>query len=679
MEAPPVLRIVVPAKVHTHTKFVISLLSALPQIHPLTGFRPDIRFMCGKSNIDQARSMLATDFYNQCTDRDVMLFIDSDHLFSVQDIANAVKLGGDVTCGIYPNALGKPTCYMMDPEAFLTGRDNRLRYAGTGFMLIRRPILTRILELFERDDRFVARARVSGPDYNHVIPFFKQQIIPTEIGSVPDLPDYDWLGEDYSFCWFVRQCEGTIKGFFTKTLAHEVPNIRTFYPENIGATKLDPTEINRLIEQSASAHKPEQSTIEPEPSSTDTVELPLELQRLIAAKQSTLDPIYQADITDIQESDATDELDEFEQNEQDELDEFEQNEQDELELDVDLEEVSEDIVYYCGHSRVKFGPEDSQLGGSEQAVVNLARAWTKQGQSVVVYGNVNVGEYDGVRYLPAETFDFRANYKRLIFWRGFGMSRIGLFTGKTEQLIVDLHDHTSDSMFTPDIIDRVDYFMVKSKWHASFWPRLPSYKIRIVPNAIDLPLYNQVKAQNITRQPLRMCYTSCYTRGLVPLLEQTWPFIRHHLPGAKLYVCYGSDLIENRELQQRLERALKQPGVIHLGRINHDKVARLQASCSLHLYPCNMPKAETDCLSVRESAYLGCQPVVFGEGVFLERNCIQIPHKHNAPDSYRVMGAVVVKLLQDQTALDKIRAQSQNREISWDQVAQLWQTMTQTA
>jgi len=82
----PTLRICVPAKTHVNTKFCMSLMAAEKQVFEATGYTPDVKFMMGKSNIDQARSMLATDFYKECTDDDIMLFIDSDHIFSIEDI-----------------------------------------------------------------------------------------------------------------------------------------------------------------------------------------------------------------------------------------------------------------------------------------------------------------------------------------------------------------------------------------------------------------------------------------------------------------------------------------------------------------------------------------------------------------------------------------------------------------
>ena len=46
------------------------------------------------------------------------------------------------------------------------------------------------------------------------------------------------------------------------------------------------------------------------------------------------------------------------------------------------------IVYLCGKSNIPFGPDDDDLGGSEQAVVQLSKVWASKGYTVVVYGSV---------------------------------------------------------------------------------------------------------------------------------------------------------------------------------------------------------------------------------------------------------------------------------------------------
>lgn len=85
--------------------------------------------------------------------------------------------------------------------------------------------------------------------------------------------------------------------------------------------------------------------------------------------------------------------------------------------------VEEDIVWYLG-GRTGDGfiwnPHDQILGGSEQAVVELSRAWVEQGFKVAVYGPFEDQEYAGVSYFRTDRFRGDAKYNTLILWRAVG-------------------------------------------------------------------------------------------------------------------------------------------------------------------------------------------------------------------------------------------------------------------
>lgn len=625
----PILRICVPAKVHTNTKFTMSLLACVDKVKPVTGYTPDVRFLCGKSNIDQARSMMCTDFYRESKDDDLMLFIDSDHIFTVDDIKNVIALGADVGCGIYPNAIGKPTTHFMDPPAFIAGTDNRLRMAGTGFMLIRRPILTKILtEILEPEG--IPHARIGPPPYDKVIPFFKQRIIESEISP----GNRDWIGEDYTFCWCARKVGGVIRGFFTRTLGHEVPNIRVFYPE-CPATEKGPI-IRQELPLTATA------TATPTSIPTNTVSFPIsndsaeQLSRLyrnspaVASSSATVAPTAATQI-----------------------------------------EKNREIVYFCGLSRVKFGPNTTKLGGSEQAVINLTRNWAKTGKyNVSVYGNVEEGEYDGVKYIHVTKFDINKTYDTLILWRGFGLSILPVAKAKT--LLVDLHDATDPRMLPTEHLHKVAKFMVKSNWHKSNWTHIPEDKYVVQKNGVDVELYSRQDYKTLERHNDWLCYTSCYTRGLLETLRNVWPIIVSNNPSAQYHICYGDDLIQDPALKNAIRDAMKQPGIIDHGRLSAEEVAKLRHQCAMHLYLCTVPQVEIDCLSVRESLMAGCIPVTFTEGVFTERTVINVPGTHNQLQSYQMAAGAVSKIIQNNTILDNMRNLPVN-ETRWAEVAEEWE------
>ena len=146
----PLLTIATPAKTEVHTKYTLSLLSAMGSLHNY--FDVTIEILPGKSNIIHARSIMLTNWFDKADNDDLFLFIDSDHVFTADDILRVIKEPNcDVSCGIYLNAANTPNCYPIDRANF--ERDNRAYFCGTGFMLIRKPICKKIYKWIKTNDK----------------------------------------------------------------------------------------------------------------------------------------------------------------------------------------------------------------------------------------------------------------------------------------------------------------------------------------------------------------------------------------------------------------------------------------------------------------------------------------------------------------------------------------------
>ena len=69
-------------------------------------------------------------------------------------------------------------------------------------------------------------------------------------------------------------------------------------------------------------------------------------------------------------------------------------------------------------------PDQSSLGGSEQAIVELSKYWTKM-NIVAVYSNIKKEmKLDGVNYYKDINFKSSLKYNILILWRSFGADTI---------------------------------------------------------------------------------------------------------------------------------------------------------------------------------------------------------------------------------------------------------------
>jgi len=139
--------------------------------------------------------------------------------------------------------------------------------------------------------------------------------------------------------------------------------------------------------------------------------------------------------------------------------------------------------FYSNHFE-QWSPKslETGIGGSETAVIELAKRWVKMGYKVTVYGDPrqDQGEHDGVTYLPWYYFNHRDSFNIFIQWRSWYMAD----KVKSKQFYVDLHDIYSQVDITPDTTHAVDKFIVKSDYHRQLGQKLPDDKFAIIPNGI---------------------------------------------------------------------------------------------------------------------------------------------------------------------------------------------------
>ena len=157
------------------------------------GYR--VQTLRGCSQIDLARSMLATDALRDGFAE--TLWIDSDVTFTVEDVERLRAHGKPFTAGLYVKK-GNPefACKFREGTRELTfGTDGgliELEYAAMGFTHIRR-------EVYERIQSGLGLPTCSGGyDGKTIVPYFLPLLAPIPGG-------FDYLSEDYSFCYRARQ------------------------------------------------------------------------------------------------------------------------------------------------------------------------------------------------------------------------------------------------------------------------------------------------------------------------------------------------------------------------------------------------------------------------------------------------------------------------------------------
>ena len=153
----------------------------------------------------------------------MFIFIDSDQTFEVKDIEKLINLKVcDVAVGILARSNNTPTSHPVNIDNFVKGKDSRLLYGSTGFMLIRRSICSKIIPYLADEYNCNSPRFIVGEKDINIIPFFAERFVENELS--PNSTRL-WLGEDYSFSWLVRKVGGIIRGFMSDTLGHQVAQI----------------------------------------------------------------------------------------------------------------------------------------------------------------------------------------------------------------------------------------------------------------------------------------------------------------------------------------------------------------------------------------------------------------------------------------------------------------------
>jgi len=123
------------------------------------------------------------------------------------------------------------------------------------------------------------------------------------------------------------------------------------------------------------------------------------------------------------------------------------------------------------------------IGGSETAVIELARQWAKNGYKVTVYGDPreDEGEYDGVMYRPFYEINWNDTFNILILWRSPHLLDKEI---KANKIFMDLHDIASSLDWTPSRIEKVTKVFFKTNYHRDMVPKLPNEKVVVISNGI---------------------------------------------------------------------------------------------------------------------------------------------------------------------------------------------------
>lgn len=331
------------------------------------------------------------------------------------------------------------------------------------------------------------------------------------------------------------------------------------------------------------------------------------------------------------------------------------------------------IAIVCPLAPEMWGPFslDQGIGGSEEAVVRLSRAFTKRGHRVVVYGSGwsgidDVDGHSGILYAPMSDYD-RADV--LIGWRypEIFCNQVRPFDAGYK--ILWLHD-SIDRARVEQALPFIDKVWCISDYHAGLYKGLD--KVYSGRNGIDP---HEFDFSEINRNPAKLVYVSSPFRGLGALLFEYWPRIKQKVPEAELHAYYGFESADRMGVTSSPEGAAFKSAVLQAdgqngftwhGRVGQDVLYREVRSAGAWCYSANW--AEENCISAYLSQACGTWPVVFPLGALPQS--VVFGWKSN-PEQFVDH---VVEAIYTEDGRDRM-AEWARQWLSWDDVASVFERL----
>jgi glycosyltransferase involved in cell wall biosynthesis len=318
-------------------------------------------------------------------------------------------------------------------------------------------------------------------------------------------------------------------------------------------------------------------------------------------------------------------------------------------------------------------PFKQGLGGSESAVVLMARELQKLGANVTVFCNCNIdhakpGKYDNVEYVPLEHLSLQLQFDVIISSRtvipftdpkdfpllndnrSYRFADYNLYerlVSKAKVRALWMHDTFSlgDGMLEDlAISDRITDIFTLSDFHLTYVTNCAhgrkrnfevlKRKMFITRNGAtnyNLPVDITKKDKDL------FVYNASVSKGMTSLVNNVWPLVKQRIPSAKLKVLGGFYKFQSNTQPDKQEedwRAMainpinKQLDIDFTGIITQKEVAQILTEANFMIYPATFP--ETYGISTLESMLYNV-PVLtcrFGalEEVAIDEACYKIDY-----------------------------------------------------
>jgi glycosyltransferase involved in cell wall biosynthesis len=299
------------------------------------------------------------------------------------------------------------------------------------------------------------------------------------------------------------------------------------------------------------------------------------------------------------------------------------------------------------------------LGGSETAIIQIAKHLQNIGFDVTVYNNqnsedVSPGFYDDVLYKSVwereeteQDYDIVISSRTVYPFLSPGQKLLDRqdsspwYTSEHYQNIVKnaklkvvwLHDtfsHGEAEMEGLLVNGHVDEIFLLSDWHMSYIlnchhaGNMRNYEVmkkKVFMTRNGMNTYD-IEVDVSKKDPNLFVYNASVSKGMTPLLTKIWPRIRREIPEAKLtiiggYYQLGKEPDEQQKQWLNLRKTYDgREGVHFTDIIPQKQIAEILAEAKFFLYPAAFP--ETFGISTLEAQYYNCVPITCRFGALEE-------------------------------------------------------------
>jgi len=268
-------------------------------------------------------------------------------------------------------------------------------------------------------------------------------------------------------------------------------------------------------------------------------------------------------------------------------------------------------------------PDDTGIGGSETAVVELAWRLARLGHAVKVYAPIRDDcppiDKGGAKWFRCEEADFTARGMWVLSRCPADIDRFP-DPHPFQKLWLVCQDvaypATSSWGLTHERAAKLDILIGLCNAHVRYllgeYPEMNG-KIGLSSNGLKVELVEEVEAEGIERDPFKVVFTSSPDRGLADLLK-IFKRAREFEPRLKLSAAYGFNNIDKAAADQQLirlkaecEALVAETGATWLGRMNQRDLYREFLSAGIWCYPTKF--TETSCVTCMEAQALGAIPL----------------------------------------------------------------------